>query len=266
MQRNTTPRLLFLVIVSSWFALPAMAQVGGSGTTNTIPRWTASTTLGNSSITDDGTAATAKKLNKVIMVDQQSGSDVGTQINNCVSNLPAGGGICHARGFGGSTVTWSTAATLGAANKPVTLLIDRATIFNVTVNTGGAVLTIYSGGAIIGEGGNSGSGGTNFGFVLQSGASISSVITNTPQNRTVYIRGVDITDLNTVAPSNALMYLDSAYDTTTIQDTIVGGAPGKSLLLKAAHGAGPINVINSSFGGNMPTGGYTASQPVVIQG
>ena len=38
--------------------IPALAYVGGSGTTNTLPKFSASTTLANSSITDNGTLVT----------------------------------------------------------------------------------------------------------------------------------------------------------------------------------------------------------------
>lgn len=38
--------------------IPALAYIGGSGTTNTLPKFSASTTLANSSITDNGTLVT----------------------------------------------------------------------------------------------------------------------------------------------------------------------------------------------------------------
>jgi hypothetical protein len=52
---NSTSHFVFVCNASAW---TAVGSIGGSGTINTIPKFTAATILGNSTITDDGTTVT----------------------------------------------------------------------------------------------------------------------------------------------------------------------------------------------------------------
>ena len=52
---KVTPAFSFLALflLAVMLGISAQAQVSGSGTTNKIPKWTGTTTLGDSSITED---------------------------------------------------------------------------------------------------------------------------------------------------------------------------------------------------------------------
>lgn len=86
--------------------VPIAGTTNGAGTANTLPKWVASQTLGNSSVTDSGTEVSIPtslascRTNGVRLVDAANtcgwaGSDVGQWINAAVAELPATGGVVY---------------------------------------------------------------------------------------------------------------------------------------------------------------------------
>src|SRR5215471_18104794 len=63
----------------------------------------------------------------VLRADQYAGTDAGEKIKKCIEALPATGGVCDARNLSGQQ---SSAAgfTVGAANKPVELMLGPVTL------------------------------------------------------------------------------------------------------------------------------------------
>src|SRR5580704_8170796 len=58
-----------------------------------------------------------------------SGTTADAWINSAIANLPASGGTVDARGFGGGPQTIASTVNVGNTSKPVTLLLDPATVF-----------------------------------------------------------------------------------------------------------------------------------------
>jgi hypothetical protein len=83
---------LVMVLVVLVFPVQPAAQVAGTGTTNYVPRWTNSTTLGNSKISDTG---------GVVSVVGKNGT-VGTNGGNAPDTLRVTGGfgVTNLAGFG----------------------------------------------------------------------------------------------------------------------------------------------------------------------
>ncbi len=99
---------------------PSGASVNGPLAVNGDLSVTGSSNLGQISTTN----LAIQRDDNVRHADQFPGSDAGAEINACVADLPATGGVCDARGFQGA----QTAAATIVLNKPVRLLLGPMTL------------------------------------------------------------------------------------------------------------------------------------------
>src|SRR6185437_11152352 len=175
--------------------------VTGTGTTNTVPKYTngASAGIGNSSITDNGTtvstsepvslgstlgvtgaatlnstlgvtgAATLSKLNNTIYADQQSGADACAKITTAIGLLPATGGIVDATGFQGNQVC--AAGVTFPANKPITVKLGAFALI-AGANT---AITVPANGDVCIKGFGPTAGGSGTQSIITSSASTTAI-------------------------------------------------------------------------------------------
>ena len=131
------------------YTLTGLGGVGGSGTTNTLPKFTASSTLGNSNITDSGTLITLGSQTYI----STGGLGIGTSTMNnsllrVVSNI-TGSATVAAVVSGGSVQTdvttsanyFQTSATVVASATVAT--VSHYTATQGTFNTGSTVTNQY---------------------------------------------------------------------------------------------------------------------------
>ncbi len=106
-------------ITAVWGSCSATGTTG-SGTTNMVAKFSASSTVGNSQIQDDGTNVSLKRLENVRYADQfctTPGTLDETCINNAINDLPAAGGTVI---LPNGTVTAAATITF-PTNKPARL-------------------------------------------------------------------------------------------------------------------------------------------------
>lgn len=148
-------------------ASPTDVATSGSGTT--IPLAT-------------GATMSVAYLNKTCYADQQTGATADVQIGVCNTALIAlGGGTIDATGYGATTQSINAVVPIGdSSGHPVTLRIDRVTIYNITV-TGGSgvdVFQVFIRSALVAVGaGNPPTGN----FVVQATTNVNSIVATYPR-------------------------------------------------------------------------------------
>ncbi|HEY1525006.1 MAG TPA: hypothetical protein VGH51_02105 [Candidatus Angelobacter sp.] len=218
--------------------------------------------------------ATATAINGVQMVDNSntagwSGSNAGAWIASAIAALPAAGGIVDATGLGANVHTISAQLDIGAAGKPVTLLINPNTRFQITTISSSTTdaIRIWNGSNIsgIGAGGCVGNG-DQANFTVQSGCTVRSIIANWPQDGTQEFCSAQNLTLRSNTGSTVakgLLYISGIFAGSYFRDiyTVFNGGGGSSLFLTSpATGTllltSDVNFYNCNFdGGNATAGG-----------
>ena len=171
--------------------------VNGSGTANTIPVWTAGTTIGNSSITDNGTTVATTEALSAGAISGTSGKFSGLTSGDCVQ--ASTGGLL--------TTTGSACGSGGASANQLTLLTAGGTPPGGTVHVT----------APVGTNNNNPSG-----WIQLSDSTYNQMF------------GVDTACDNTnglLCPAGAL----AIYNPVTINDTLLSPVAGKNALFNVYH-------------------------------
>jgi len=234
--------------------------------------------LAGSSIANNNTVAgaqtpiTARNIENILYADQFAGSTADVKINAAISALPSAGGIVDCRGFGTTTQTIAGQITVGSTSKCVTLIMGRATNYQVTINNSSlSAFLVNPGSAIIGDAEcqTTANEGT---ITLTSGSSVNCVIdlvneggsysafeiSNLQINcggsaATIATAGVRLTNPLQIGTMRGVTVYNF-YNTTGLLITETTAGSG--------GGAGPINLYNLQIDGD----GLTGAHPVKIVG
>src|SRR5262249_2648703 len=124
--------------------------VTGTGTANTVTKWTGASSIGNSSMTDDGTKISLPEPTTV------TANGAASQSGFAVVCTPFTGGsgtttfpCSFLNGGGAAVTTWNTSGTMYGSNSPSGFTGDQVAIFanNTrvwTMNSGGGVTSTNS--------------------------------------------------------------------------------------------------------------------------
>jgi hypothetical protein len=149
----------------------------------TVPSATVGGTLGVTGLTS---LKNEDNIRKVSNGNPQgwAGADAFAWITSAQADLPATGGIVDARGLGANTFAVSTQLNVGSASKPVQLLIDPTTRFNVNTVGGIDAITVANASSMDcgGVGQRLGGFSTAGMFVLGPSANVNTLITNADQS------------------------------------------------------------------------------------
>jgi hypothetical protein len=133
----TACQLNDIVVVYAYsYAVGAYSGIGGSGTINTIPKFTASSTIGNSAITDDGTTVTL--VSRALSGTSATFSGVVTgRSYSIVSPNGYSGQIISQGDIFGTTAT--NLLIQSSTSSGIGFLTNGGTAFNMFINTSGNV-------------------------------------------------------------------------------------------------------------------------------
>jgi hypothetical protein len=195
-------------------------------------------------------------LNNVVYADAFTGADAFAQINAAIAALPSTGGTVDARGFGTSAQAVSTQLVIGSHTKPVCLIVDANTQFNIS-NTGGLpAIILHNKCSLVAF--NS-TNATNATFQLTASANVSSILTTEGSPGCIcYIQGVTFASNASATVTDSLVDLEYVTDMSTIRNVLIWNFFGVGLHLNAC--SGPINLDNLSVNGL----GNSGAQPVLI--
>lgn len=191
---------------------------------------------------------TVKNLNTIQMADQQTGATADLQIAACIAALPASGGICDARGYGSTSQTLAAQLSIGSVTKTVTLLLDRATRFNINFGGGVDAIQIAEGSAVSAEGVST----RNTGFNVGSSANLQSIFSNADKTGAaahLHIKGVTVTVDPAATISKGVFYIVSLFGDSGIENVEASGFTNSCgiLLTNNINGAGlgPFHLRNN---------------------
>lgn len=224
-------------------------------------------------VAPDVNNASFKRSNNTRYADQFSGANGGAKISAAIADLPATGGIVYATGFGNTTQTISSAIQVGAADKPVRLLIDTSqTRWNITATGGIDVFQIADGSTLEFTNNNIAysTGASNMPAIhVSSGASIQAVIaplSRTGTQNTVRVQGGTIVVDSGATVSAAVIDLQGLFLNTVVRDVNVLLQAG-TIGLYIRPGTGPgLKVVSDLLIDNVQVNGLNTSgaRPLVI--
>jgi hypothetical protein len=267
---GTDGQVLTTVAGAASWATPS-GNIGGSGTTNTVPKFTAGTTIGNSNITDNGSTVTVTgPLQAGNTTLGLSGLSIHT-LHGAVSlqNSPAAGslrvGSVQARVYLGRQIfTSSGTYTPTTGTKAVLLKMvggggggagaQSTGAGNVGIGGGGwsgnylekwivPAATITGGTITIGSGGG---GGSTSGGNGSAGGSTTAVVQGTTYTANGGAGGLG---LGAATAGNNNTYIPTPSAVTTTGDVTIQGTP------TAGVTTGPGGQLLSGTGGGTPLGG-----------
>lgn len=204
-----------------------------------------------------------RNINTIQLVDQQPGATADAQFVAAMAVIP-NGGILDARGYGATGRIWAAHVNIGSATVQYTVLLDRATQFSVTVNSGLSAITLWSGSAIVAAGTSNPIPNTG-GFNLAPGANVASILnfSSATSEPIVGVHGITLRGNATATVTNGLIDVLNLTDQTTISDIIVWDFTNTvGILVRTAANIalGPINFTNVTVNGL----GNTGARPVQI--
>lgn len=96
----------------------------------------------------------AKYINGIRFADQYAGADASVKVNACMADvISAGGGVCDARGLGGTQTMTQPIAVGNTSGVTATLLVPNVGSWKWTTNIGAVcAVTLYNKSSIIGSG------------------------------------------------------------------------------------------------------------------
>lgn len=210
------------------------------------------------------TTENVKTLNNIVKADQFPGATADVQITNAIAALPSTGGTVDARGYGATTQVIASQLVIGSATKPITLLLDRNTLFQVTVTGGVDAIQLWTKCAMIACGSNAGTAT----FQLQSTANVSSLIASKPATSAqsiIVIEGITLQGNTSATVTGAMLELVALTDASSFRNMIIygfGNCYGMRLSNVSGGAIGPCNFYNCSVNGNANAG----AKPVLIRG
>jgi hypothetical protein len=220
--------------------------------------------FGQGTPTFDRIVGNAKTLNQIQYADQQRGDTADAQIGAAEAALPSGGGIVDARGYGCTTQTIANQLLVGSSSKQVTLLLDRCTVYNITVAGGVDAIQVYNDSSIKAvEGSNPLN--TSSGFALAPSANLKNAISCQPANsqNTCNLENITIKGISGARVSNAMLSLTGITDISTFRNILIWNfynTVGLKILATTGVPVGPVNFENLSVNG----GGNPGARPVQI--
>lgn len=218
----------------------------------------------------------SKTFNNVVLVDNAntfgwSGSNAGAWIASAIAALPSTGGVVDATGLGANVHTISAQLDIGSSTKPVSLLINPATRFQITTISSSTTdaIRLFNGCHIEGIGaGGVGANGDQANFTVQSGCTVRSIIANGTQDGTqefCSVCNVTLRSNTGSTVSKGLLYLTGIFAGSYFRDiyTVFNGGGGSALYLTAPTGAtlnvtSDVQFYNCTFDGGGATGGGPA--------
>jgi len=157
------------------------------------------------------------------------------QINACTTLLASSGGIIDARGYGtvpqtiAATTNVGTTATGSTGFKGISLILNRATVFNCTITDGTDCIDMGPTSSIIVDTNNISQPG---GIYVSATAHIGSAIKydGTGIGSYVGLRGVVVHGTNTTVADHAAVLLNWIDQPSSLDSVVVFGFPNQSLL------------------------------------
>lgn len=223
--------------------------------------------------TTDSQAISGKtSYNNIVLADAQAGATADAKIAACIAALPSGGGICDARGFGATAQTWAAQVNLGSATKFVTLLLDKATKYTITISNGTDIaMNTAAGSSVIAFGDHQPQSGLA-GFIGMSSTSFAGLV----QYSEGSTAGGDIEGLTftcpttpTLAAGAAVIKLINPLQNFTVRgNNLTCGLSGILFQLTETNGggAGPVTIDTNTFDCSGFTGNCTPFQELAVAG
>ncbi|MCW3161851.1 autotransporter outer membrane beta-barrel domain-containing protein [Chryseobacterium oryctis] len=251
-------------LLSVPYALFAKSTSGMAGNVNTIPRFTTTTTIGNSQIIDDGTSVglNVGTLNSNVKFQVEAGA-IGNTIRGTLSGVPATSIATAGSIYGESTTGIGVIGVSGSQNGVYGLSTGTlGGTVGVATGTGNGIWGVATGAGVAGlfDGGTAGRG-----IIVYNGAS--GFGTSTPTAR-----------LEVRQPSTPVAGLDDnaaiigySYSTTAAKKGGINGTYNTSNYGTGIHGTGyqGVDLIDADANfstGNQDIGVYGSANTVGVEG
>lgn len=203
------------------------------------------------------TAQTFERLNfrtqnAIEFADQYPGRDAFAKINAAIAALPAGGGTVDARGFGATSQAVTTPLIIGSATKPVTLLIDGNTRFEIAITSGADAIQLWSKSSLICLNQTNATSAT---FALAATARVNTALSSYPRSpagNLTYQQGCSFEGNSGAHVSSAMVELYNPTDISAVRNELIWNFFGVGLKVSSnqgSGGAGPVNLENLSING-----------------
>jgi hypothetical protein len=194
-------------------------------------------------------------LNNVVYADQFSGSDAFAKINSAIAALPSSGGTVDARGFGAGIQAVSTQLVIGSSTKPVCLIVDANTQFNISTTGAIPAIILNNKSSLVAFNSTNATSAT---FELTASANVQAILATPSSSCICYIQGVSFAGNASATVSDSLLLLQYVTDMSTIRNVLIWAFYGVGMHLNAC--AGPILIDNCSINGF----GNSGAQPVLV--
>ncbi len=202
--------------------------------------------------------------NAIEFADQYPGPDAFAKINAAIAALPPTGGTVDARGFAATPQPVSTPLVIGSATKPVVLMMDGNTEYQISTTGGVDAIQLWSKSSLICLNQTNATSAT---FALTKMASVNTILSSYPRSpagNLTYQQGCSFKGNSGATVSSALVELYNATDITGVRNELIWnffGAGLKISINQGSGGSGPINLENLSVNGF----GNPGAVPVLLQ-
>jgi len=200
----------------------------------------------------------------VVYAHNFPGSDAFAKINAAIAALPDTGGTVDARGFGTGTFPVSTQLIVGSITKPVTLLVDNSSKFEITLTGGIDAIQLWNKSSIVSENQTHALDAT---FALTAACNVNTILSTYPRSSAgnlTYLQGISFKGATGATVASALVELYNPSNITTVRNCLIWNFFGVGLLISGnagCGGEGPLNLENLTVDG----GGNAGAQDVLIQ-